>query len=161
MLKKLNRMRARDKVRKCMYYPEDNFKVNWDPFITIVLLVSCILTPLRIAFGEAEEPLGWLITNTLIDAFFFLDIMVIFNSAFYDDDYNIIDDRCKIARYYMTSWFFIDLLAIIPFEHFVDAFSSEDHSSGNYQEMVRLTRIGRMYKLIKMTKLLRILKIIK
>ena len=118
-LKKLERMRARDKVRRCMLYPEDPMKVNWDLFITLVLLISCILTPLRIAFGEGEEPLGWEIINNTIDVLFLVDIHVIFASAFYDDDYNIIDNRCLIAEAYFKSWFVIDVLAIIPFERFV------------------------------------------
>jgi len=156
-------MRARDKVRACMLYPEDPVKINWDLFITLILLISCILTPLRIAFGGDEEPLGWEIINNTIDGLFLIDIVVIFSSAYYDDDYNIIDDRILIGKSYLQSWFLIDILAIIPFERFISAFSSdnEKHSGGNYQEMVRLARIGRMYKLIKMTKLLRILKIIK
>jgi hypothetical protein len=155
-------MRARDKVKACIFYPEDAFKVNWDPFITIILLISCILTPLRIAFGGETEPLGWEIINNTIDVFFLFDIIIIFNSAFYDDDYNIIDDRWALAKAYFHSWFFIDFLAIVPFERFVNVFDSDkSHAGGNYQEIVRLTRIGRMYKLIKMTKLLRILKIIK
>jgi len=112
-------MRARDKVKVGILYPEDPPKVNWDLFITLILLISCILTPLRIAFGEDEEPMGWEIINNTIDGLFLIDILVIFSSAYYDDDYNIIDDRCLIAKSYFYSWFLIDVLAIIPFERFV------------------------------------------
>ena len=35
-----------------MIYPEDDYKVNWDLFITIVLLFTCIETPLRVAFND-------------------------------------------------------------------------------------------------------------
>ena len=52
-------MRARKNKVGFLLYPEDAFKENWDFWITIVLIISCITTPLRIAFGEIEEPLGW------------------------------------------------------------------------------------------------------
>ena len=130
----------------------------------MILLISCIITPLRIAFGEDPEPLGWAVTNVTIDALFGVDIIVMFNSAYYDEDFLIIESRKLIACAYLRSWFLVDALAIIPFEEFVEAFKGEEDGgagNANYQEMVRLARMGRLYKLIKMTKLLRILKIIK
>ena len=146
-------------------YPEDVTKTNWDLFITLILLISCIITPLRIAFGEDPEPTGWAVTNITIDLLFLIDILVMFNSAYYDEDFQIIESRKMIANAYVRSWFFIDAVAIIPFEYFVEAATQQsDGSTGgnaNNFEMVRIARMGRLYKLIKMTKLLRILKIIK
>ena len=63
------------------------------------------------------------------------------------------EDRKLIAKEYLTSWFVIDSLAIVPFDYLL--------VSDNYQEIVRFARIGRISKLIKMTRLLRILKIVK
>ena len=59
--------------------------MNWDLFMTVVLIITCMVTPLRLAFGEAEEPLGWLIIGYFIDFMFFIDIIVIFNTAYYDE----------------------------------------------------------------------------
>jgi len=87
---------------------------------------------------------------------FLVDIIFIFNSAFNDDDFKLIDDRCKIAKNYLNSWFTVDLLAIIPFDIIISS-----TKSGNVNDVVRIARIGRMYKLIKLTRLLRILKIVK
>jgi len=145
-------MRHRKDKKKFMLYPEDQNKVYWDLFITVILLISCLLTPFNIAFIEVE-PFGWVVVNFVIDACFLVDIMVIFNSAFYDEEFVIVEDRKMIAKEYVTSWFLVDLLAILPFDYFLQ--------QDSYSELVRLTRIGRMSKLIKMTRLLRILKIVK
>jgi len=51
-----------------------------------------------------------------IDIFFFIDIVVNFNSAYIDESYEVIDDRKKIAHSYLVSWFLIDFLSIVPFE---------------------------------------------
>lgn len=164
-IQKLERMKAREKTKRCILYPEDVVKINWDLFITLILLISCVITPLRIAFGEDPEPIGWEVINWTIDGLFLIDIFVVFNSAYYDDDFIIIESRKVIANSYIRSWFMIDAVAIIPFDSFIKM-SSQDEGAGathknNYQEMIRIARMGRLYKLIKMTKLLRILKIIK
>ena len=150
---KYERMRHRDSRAEWMFYPEDNIKMYWDLYINLILLISCLITPFRIAFGEIEDPIGWTIINFTIDGCFLIDIIIIFNSAFYDEEFMIVEDRRKIAMDYLQSWFVIDLLAIIPFDYFVMA--------NNYGEIVRIARIGRISKLIKMTRLLRILKIVR
>jgi len=76
-----------------------------------------LLTPFNIAFGQIEEPIGWVLVNFTIDFCFLVDIMVIFNSAYYDEEFIIVEDRKMIAKEYITSWFTIDLLAILPFDY--------------------------------------------
>mmetsp|Transcript_26579 Transcript_26579/g.40570 ORF Transcript_26579/g.40570 Transcript_26579/m.40570 type:complete len:153 (-) Transcript_26579:169-627(-) len=90
---KVERMRARKNKKTWMLYPEDQHKVYWDLFITVILLISCILTPYNIAFGGIQEPLGWTMINFTIDGMFLIDILIIFNSAYYDDEFIIVEDR--------------------------------------------------------------------
>ena len=79
--------------------------------------------------------------NTILDLFFFADMLVIFNSAFYDDYLKIIDDRGMIAKRYLVGWFSIDLLSIIPF----DIIFSALYLNG----LVRFVKIGKLYKLMQ------------
>ena len=55
-------------------------------------------------------------TNYIIDILFAVDMIVIFNSAYYDEDLMLVEDRCQISYNYLTSWFLIDLICIIPFD---------------------------------------------
>ena len=123
-------------------------------FVTIVLIFTAFATPYRVAYIELETD-GWNMVNICIDILFGIDILVIFNTAFYDEDFKIVSDRKSIAKKYIRSWFFIDLLAILPFDIIFKA------STSDFNELVRITRIGRMYKLVKLTRLTRILKVIK
>lgn len=84
---------------------------------------------------------------------FFIDILVIFNSAYYNDDSEIIDDRKAIAKAYARGWFVVDVLAIIPFDSIINA--------NDYNQLARVARVGRLYKLVKLTRLLRMLKVVK
>jgi len=136
----------------CMLYPEDKLKTNWDLFITLILVFTCFVTPFKIAFLDNDSP-AWMLTDNMVDIMFFLDILIIFNSPYYNEDFKLIDNRKVIATQYLQGWFFIDLLAIVPF----DVFFGGD----NLNEIVRITRIGRLYKLVKLTRLIRVLKIFK
>ena len=70
-----------------MIYPEDFFKVYWDFFITVILFVTCLLTPLRIAFAPKDEGPTMIVITYAIDFAFLIDMLIIFNSADYDDEY--------------------------------------------------------------------------
>lgn len=72
---------------------------------------------MNIAFTDTVDNIHWyMVVNYSIDIFFTIDILVNFNSAYTDDSYEIIHDRGKIASNYIQSWFFIDLMSVIPFE---------------------------------------------
>lgn len=109
-----------NKQKKCLIYPNNDWKRNWDALITLVLLLTCMITPYRMAFSE-KDPDYWKVINISVDSMFAIDIVLSFLTAYYTDEYQLVDDRLKIAKNYITSWFTIDILAIIPFE---DIFSS-------------------------------------
>jgi len=74
------------KRKSCMLYPEDTFKSNWDLIISVVLIFTCLVFPFRIAFVE-EDDNTWKLINAFIDILFLFDILLTFNSAFYNEDY--------------------------------------------------------------------------
>ena len=111
---KVMRMVQREVTKPWMIYPENANKANWDLFVTIILVFTCITTPARMAFVEKDST-GWVAVRWVIDIVFLLDIIIIFFSAYYDEDFRTIDDRKTIAKTYIWSWFFLDVFAIIPF----------------------------------------------
>jgi hypothetical protein len=79
-----------------MLYPEDPAKNNWDLFITLILIYTCVATPARMAFAE-HDTIGWIIVKWVVDALFLMDIIITFNSAILDEDYRTIEERKEIA----------------------------------------------------------------
>jgi len=147
-------MTHRKNEKPFIIYPENKKKGGWDLFMTLVLIITCIQTPLNIAFEDIDNPSKKsAILDYIIDALFFVDIIVIFNSAYYDDDVELIDDRKSIAIVYIQGWFIVDLLAIIPFDQIINA--------KDYNNLARVARFGRLYKLVKLTRLFRMLKVVK
>jgi len=79
------------------------------------------LTPYNIAFYSGNEPPTLAYTVIAIDFLFLSDIIVIFNTAFYNDEMEIITCKKMIAKNYISGWFTVDLLAIIPFDIILSA----------------------------------------
>ena len=94
---KIDRIKPKKRNDPCLFYPDDTFKIRWDLFSTFVLLVTCIMTPLSIAFNQTEpshileSPV--MITEYVIDLIFFIDILITFNSAYYEHDVDLIENR--------------------------------------------------------------------
>lgn len=72
-----------------LLHPDNSFKVKWDIFIMLILLFSCIITPLRLAFDD-DESQAWTIALYTIDILFFLDIVIIFNTIIHDEKYQLV-----------------------------------------------------------------------
>ena len=137
---------------KKLFYPDDKYKEFWDLFMTVILLITCVITPYNIAFVQKENVTSRIISG-IIDALFGIDMLVIFNSVYFDEQLGLIVDRKNIAKNYLSGWFTVDLLAIIPFDILLN--------QSDMTSMVRVARVGKLYKLVKLTKLIRVLKMVK
>lgn len=114
-MKRLNTSKTERLRVKCLFYPEMQFKVYWDLWLTIALIVSCITTPIDIAFSNHDK--DWsphYIVNLTLDIIFLIDIFFCFFSAYEDETSEIVDNRKKVAINYLSGWFIIDVLAIFP-----------------------------------------------
>ena len=89
-----------EKSKHCLIEPSNTFKLHWDVLMTVILLYSCIATPVQIALWEELVGAG-LVINTVVDFVFFVDIIIIFNSAMIDDDLMIIRNRFQITMDYL------------------------------------------------------------
>ena len=92
------------------------------------------------------------ISNYVIDGLFFLDMIIIFNSAFFNDSLELVNERCEVVKTYLRGWFGIDLIAILPFDLFIP-------TNGEAANLVRFARIGRVTKILKLLKLMRLMKL--
>ena len=57
-----------DSERKFLIlYPNDRTKLYWDFSISIILLLSCYITPINLAFSDLENNESWVIFLLFID----------------------------------------------------------------------------------------------
>ena len=120
--------------------------------ISAILVFTAITTPMRLAFFD-DDDFTWTTINNVIDSLFGLDIIFCFFTTIEDEDDELIIDKKVIAITYLKSWFFIDLLSILPVSEFMN--------TGDFSNLARIARLPKLYRLIRMVKLVRIMKIIK
>ena len=107
--------------KKCLIYQHSPFRFAWDIFITSQLICICTVMPYHIAFNH--KTLEWCITYYVMDFFFAIDIAIIFFTTLPEtDEKDEVTDKKSIAIAYIKSWFFIDLMAIFPFDLLFSSF---------------------------------------
>jgi hypothetical protein len=95
--------------------PESSVKLYWQFVLVFLMLYTSFVTPLRLTFIEDDSP-GWMGVEYTVDILFLIDILMTFNSAYYDEMNELIVSRRKIFLNYLKSWLFLDVLAIFPFD---------------------------------------------
>ena len=71
----------------------------------------------------------------------------------------LVVDLKRIAVKYTGSWFFIDLIAVLPISQIAEAFDGE--TRGNQMKMIRLARLPRLYRLIRLLRMLKMLRVLR
>lgn len=98
------------------------------------------------------------IPPSTINTSFFSDVLlhtlqVTFNTAYVNDEEQLITDRADIACRYMSFWLWIDLAAAMPFDAIVQvAVDNLDSDKLRSVRLVRILRLVRLSKLYKLTK---------
>lgn len=139
-------------IESCMIHPQNFFKSIWNFIISILLLYTATIMPLSMAFFESDSADVWFDIDLVLDCLFFFDIVITFNSAYYDNCGVLISNRRQIMYKYLKSWFLFDILSCIPFNLISGA---EGH---NFNSLIRLARLPRLAKLLRLSRLLKVLK---
>lgn len=127
-------------------YPSDKFRSYWDVIQSILLLVTCFVVPINLAFSSETDSVVWYTySNYLIDFIFMLDMLVVFNTAV-KTDFEIIDNRRTIAYLYFRTWFLLDFLAIFPIDTFL-SFVNESPSGSAADKANTIVRLSRFQKI--------------
>ena len=93
--------------------------------------------------------------DSFVDASFFTDILLTFNTAYKDASTEaLITDRYVIAKNYLKIWFWIDLISSIPLDDIF--FVVVDRNSVSSVRLIRILRLVRLLKLVRVLKLAKI-----
>ena len=88
----------------------------WDVVTFFATIMTAIVTPFEVAFVEDAQCVdGLFLFNRIIDLLFLIDIVIIFHLQYLDDTTGLwVTSRRKIAWQYVKTWFFFDLISIVP-----------------------------------------------
>ena len=139
-------------VKPYIIYPEYIQKIAWDIFMSFILVLSCVLTPVDLAFPAIrDQNQSYDIFMYTIDFLFLCDILATFISAFEDYDLKINDNLKDISSNYLKGWFIIDFISIFPIDLI---FMLCDINIGGYNKVFRVLRMGKLQKLARVVKML-------
>jgi len=135
---------------------------RWDMFIFVALIWTATVTPVEVAFSkvsiESTSAIFMLVLNRFVDAVFIIDIVINFflmveiPHPVYGQ--RLLKSHSAICRRYLTGWFIIDLVTVIPFD--VIAFFSND----DFLEKLKSIRVIRLLRLLKLVRIIRSSRII-
>jgi len=148
--------------------PGSTWKQAWDWMIILFVIYNATVIPLSLAFEDRVShtaATALFVFDTIVDCLFFLDIVLSFRTEFPDNRGDPIKDGREIANAYIKSgWFWIDLLATIPFDQIISAFLAD---SGQHTvalallKTIRLFRLGRLLKKLEQLAAANALRIVK
>lgn len=129
--------------------PTARWKIYWDIWMVIILFFVLFTLPLRIALYK-KDSVPWMVINYLIDLHFVADMVITFFTALpIPGEKEFVTNRKEIAINYLTGWFVIDLLSVLPFPQMVPG------SHARYVRFAKLLRLLRLLRLLKLTRLVR------
>jgi hypothetical protein len=136
-----------DKAEQKWYiiYPDSVVNEATAFFMLLIVVYVFITFPLEVCFSDLFTA-GSFATfasaaNVVILGFFLLDLLFGFFTAF-EKDQQVIDSLKPIAYKYVTTWFFLDLIATFPF----DMIFTEIPLS--FRAVLKLPRLFRVYNAI-------------
>ncbi|CAG5132386.1 unnamed protein product, partial [Candidula unifasciata] len=93
----------------------------------VLLIANLIILPVAISFFNDDLSMHWIVFNCISDTVFFLDIVINFRTGIILNDFadEIILDPKLIAKQYLKTWFFLDLLSSIPMDYIFLMWDSE------------------------------------
>ena len=144
--------------------PESKFTRYWDLLQLISVVYIAVIVPFRLGFDitiSTDQFAFWF--DVAIDVYFITDVILNFRLAYYTEDGYLETDRTKIRTHYLERWFWVDLVASIPFTWFFTAAATGDGSAadgGMGQSQMRMFKTVRMLRLLKMLRVTRIMKLL-
>jgi hypothetical protein len=121
------------------------FRSVWDLLIILLVFASCFLVPYQVAFQHEVSFAGSVIVY-LIDLAFLLDIFINFHTPFRQHGSEVAD-RSSIARHYLHTFFFVDLLASFPFDALLLPWKGVMVGGVSIVLLLRLLRLLRVVRL--------------
>jgi hypothetical protein len=93
------------------------FKARWNWLILALTFYTAVMVPYNAAFQtKTIEQQALLITDSVVDVVFLVDIFINFHSTFVGSAGEVVSDPRVIRINYFKTWFFIDLLSCLPYD---------------------------------------------
>jgi potassium voltage-gated channel Eag-related subfamily H protein 7 len=130
--------------------PRKGYMKNWDAVVALLLVYTAYVTPYEVAFLETTGVNPLFVFNRFVDLCFIMDMFRMFVTAYFDETKVYwVTGHNKIAKNYLSSWFLIDFVSILPFDTLGLVMDSEAMSQMKGARIVRLMRLLKLLRLLR------------
>ncbi|VDP65619.1 unnamed protein product [Echinostoma caproni] len=138
-------------------HPCSNFRFYWDVVMLLLLIANLIILPVAISFFNEELSIQWIAFNCISDTVFLVDIAVNFRTGIIKNNFadEIMLNPKEIARQYIRTWFFLDLLSSLPLDYIYLIL----HDNEKFTQFVHAGRALRFLRFVKLLSLIRLLRL--
>ncbi|XP_014834574.1 PREDICTED: potassium voltage-gated channel subfamily H member 4-like [Poecilia mexicana] len=127
------------------------FKAMWDWLILLATFYVAVTVPFNVCFvshSEGGDRLSLVTRSTTwsdiaVEMLFIADIILNFRTTYVSQSGQVVYDTRSICLHYFTTWFFVDLIAALPFD-LLYAFNISVTSLVHLLKTVRLLRLLRL-----------------
>lgn len=137
---------------KWIFHPESSWKLAWDIAAFFIIFYQALTIPFFLSF-EISDMTTWKSIDNFITAFFFIDILLSFNTAYYQGG-SIVSSRKEISKNYIKYWFWLDLMSTFPYDVIIG-----DQTTGNQKSVTSAAQLLRILKFYRILRLLRLAKL--
>jgi CRP-like cAMP-binding protein len=140
-----------------LIFPDSGFKSFWDILMVLLVAYTGIYAPFRTAFMSYQSSDTLFAFETITDILLLMDIFITFATPYERMDGSLECNWQKIRKNYVMSYFFFDVVAIIPFQVLEPVLTSgffilDEFHQNLLLKQVALLRIFRTLKVFKLFK---------
>lgn len=111
--KKANVIQAKSVMSKYIVDPRTSRMQSWKNWMFVNIMFTVLVTPWRVSFRCPANAFG-LTLAAIANISFIVDTVLHFFTAVVTES-GLLTERKEIARRYITSWFFLDLVTCLPY----------------------------------------------
>ncbi|KAM5135428.1 voltage-gated delayed rectifier potassium channel KCNH4 [Mantella aurantiaca] len=123
------------------------FKALWDWLILLATFYVAVTVPYNVCFTGHDDSVSaarsTIVSDIAVEMLFILDIILNFRTTYVSHSGQVVYDTRSICIHYLATWFFVDLIAALPFD-LLYAFNITVTSLVHLLKTVRLLRLLRL-----------------
>ncbi|MEE6514360.1 hypothetical protein FKM82_022399 [Ascaphus truei] len=123
------------------------FKALWDWLILLATFYVAVTVPYNVCFTGRDDSVSaarsTIVSDIVVEMLFILDIILNFRTTYVSQSGQVVYDPRSICIHYLATWFFVDLIAALPFD-LLYAFNVTVTSLVHLLKTVRLLRLLRL-----------------
>ena len=136
--------------------PDHKVRLGWDFILLLCTFQQIVELPLNISFSL--DTTFVLINNYVVFSVYMFDIVLNFNTGFYQKG-KLVTDRLKIIGNYLRGWFFFDFISSLPYDSIHDYINEHEYLRTS-QTMIYFENF-KVFQFLNSLRLLRIMKLSK